>query len=93
MTDQWPRTLLTGPEVALRLRRSTTWFYRNRARLEAEHGFPRPVDGCGMRWDPEALMRWLDARLPNHEQDNDPASLAERRLIERARASRGAAAA
>lgn len=58
------RRLLTAAEVAIRLGRTVGWFRRNRPELEERHGFPRPVDGCGMRWDPLALDRWLDARLP-----------------------------
>lgn len=39
------------------------WFYRNRARLEAEHGFPRPIPGLRELWyDPEAIEAWLAAR-------------------------------
>ncbi len=56
------RAILTAPQVALLLARSVTWFYRNRATLE-EKGFPRPVDGLGMRWDSAAIHRWLDAQV------------------------------
>lgn len=39
------------------------WFYRNRRRLEAEHGFPKPLPGLGELWyDPEAIEAWLAAR-------------------------------
>lgn len=56
------RQLLTAPQVAAQLGYKLGWFQRNRPRLEAEHGFPRPVDGCGLRWDPAAIGDWLDAR-------------------------------
>lgn len=60
------RMLLNAPEVALKLKHSLTWFARNRERLETEHGFPRPIDGVGRRWDPVAIDRWLDLQLPEH---------------------------
>jgi hypothetical protein len=77
------RQLLTSAEVALRLRRSLPWFQRNRASLEAR-GFPAPVDGLGMRWDPVAIDRWLDALLPAAPMAEQ--AKAEATLIERARA-------
>lgn len=57
------RTLLTAAQVALLLGRKAGWFLAHRAALEAR-GFPGPVDGCGLRWDPRAIEAWLDARLP-----------------------------
>lgn len=62
------RTLLTAAEVAARLRPGSAgaldWFYRRKKGLIADHGFPPPVPGCGNRWDPAALDRWLDAQDP-----------------------------
>jgi predicted DNA-binding transcriptional regulator AlpA len=60
------RALLDPRRAAARLGRSLDWFYRNRKRLEAAHGFPPPVGGCGGRWDPAAIDAWLDAQLPAH---------------------------
>ena len=81
------RQLLTAPQVAARLARSHAWFLRRRGALE-ETGFPRPVDGCGMRWDPAAIDDWLDAQRPRRA---GPEETAEAELIRRAR-EMGAAA-
>jgi predicted DNA-binding transcriptional regulator AlpA len=78
------REILTAPQVARLLARSVTWFYRNRATLEGK-GFPRPVDGLGMRWDSVAIHRWLDAQAPAAEAS------AEDVLIARALATAPAA--
>ena len=77
------RQLLTAPMVARGLSRSVGWFLRNRADLESDHGFPAPVDGCGMRWDPAAIEDWLDAR---RKRAVPPELAAEATLIQRARA-------
>jgi len=77
------RQLLTAPQVAGLLGYRPGWFTRHRSRLEAEHGFPQPVDGCGMRWDPAAIEDWLDAR--RHATRLVVADAAEQLLIERAR--------
>ncbi|MGX9963129.1 helix-turn-helix transcriptional regulator [Roseomonas sp. F4] len=80
------RRLLTAAEVALRLRRTVSWFYRQRAELEDRHGFPRPIDGCGMRWDPRAIDRWLDSRIQGGALSGQQKALAEAeaRLMARA---------
>lgn len=77
------RQLLTAPQVARALGYRHAWFLRHRARLEAEHGFPGPVDGCGLRWDPAAIEDWLDARRQATRQVAGAA--AEDILITRAR--------
>lgn len=77
------RALLTAPQVAGALGYRYAWFLRNRATLEAQHGFPRPVDGCGLRWDPAAIEDWLDARRRATRAAAGDA--AETILIERAR--------
>jgi predicted DNA-binding transcriptional regulator AlpA len=77
------RHLLTAPQVAAALGYRHAWFLRHRARLEADHGFPAPVDGCGMRWDPAAIEDWLDARRQATRQVAGAA--AEDILIARAR--------
>lgn len=77
------RAYLTAAEVAAGFRRSLPWFQRNRAALEAR-GFPRPVDGCGMRWDPAAIARWQDSQLPMPLAT--PEAAAEQTLLARARA-------
>ena len=77
------RTLLTAAQVALRLGRTHRWFTRNRAALEAR-GFPGPVDGCGMRWDPVAIDGWLDGQLDCPPPVSDEAM--EAQLLRRAAA-------
>lgn len=76
------RQLLTAPQVAAQLGHRAAWFYRNRARLQQQHGFPPPVDGCGLRWDPVAIGAWLDRRAHTPAPAADP----EQVLIGRARA-------
>lgn len=75
------REILTAPQVAQMLKRRVTWFYRNRVALE-EKGFPRPVDGLGMRWDSVAIGRWLDAQAPAPAAEASPEAV----LIARAQA-------
>jgi len=58
------RVLISAAEVATKLGHATDWFYRRRDRLERDLGFPPCVAGCGKRWDPEAIDRWLDAQMP-----------------------------
>lgn len=62
MTD---RKLLDRPAVAARLNITVQKFMRSRDALAAA-GFPRPVFGsrAGERWDPVAIDRWLDLRMP-----------------------------
>lgn len=62
MTD---RTLLDRNDVALRLNITLQKFMRSRDAL-AKEGFPPPVLGtrAGERWDPAAIDRWLDLRMP-----------------------------
>jgi len=71
------REILTGPQVAARLKRSLGWFHRNRPTLEAK-GFPRPVDGLGMRWDSAAIDDWLDGQRPRAAAEDAEAELIRR---------------
>ena len=49
---------MTSQQVAKRLQVTTTWFYKNRARLEAE-GFPPALPGFRQgRWSAEAIDAW-----------------------------------
>ena len=77
------RNFLTAAQVANGFGRSLTWFYAQRAALEAR-GFPAPVDGCGLRWDPAAIQDWQDAQRPARAASPD--QMAEATLIGRARA-------
>ena len=58
------RNLISAAGVAVKLGHATDWFYRRRDHLERDLGFPPCVAGCGKRWDPEAIDRWLDAQMP-----------------------------
>ncbi len=62
MTD---RTLIDRPAVAARLGHSVEWLYKHMPDMLAA-GFPMPVIGNqrSARWDPRAIDRWLDARMP-----------------------------
>lgn len=54
------RQLLTAHQVAMTLALDSAMsFHRRRRCLEAEHGFPAPVPGLGLRWDPAAIDAWL----------------------------------
>jgi len=77
MTDYQPaRPALTAAQVAIELGHDVEWFYANRAALEAEHGFPKPLAGCGNRWDIRAIDAWKDAQLPaSARMTTDPAVL------------------
>lgn len=63
--------LLTMREVAARLGYGYDWFRKHRAALERDHKFPAMVPGCGFRWDPRAIDRWL-ARQDGAEPAADP---------------------
>lgn len=80
-----PRDLLTAAQVARKLGRSLSWFQRNRATLEATKSFPRPVDGCGHRWDPAAIDAWLNRQLPSQRTEAAPDDV----LLRRAQATIG----
>lgn len=56
------RPLLDAPALAHLLGISTTRFLRRRPQLEMEHGFPPPVRGLALRWDPLAIEAWLAAQ-------------------------------
>lgn len=61
MTD---RTLLAIAQVALRLNVSAENFNRRRRELIERHGFPPPLPGLALRWDPLAIDLWLDKHIP-----------------------------
>lgn len=61
MTD---RTPLDVAGVARELGHTPLWFRRHRAELEAKHGFPKPLPGLGLRWDPLAIKLWKDIHIP-----------------------------
>jgi hypothetical protein len=79
------RDLLTAPQVARRFSRSLGWFRRMRPSLEAR-GFPLPVDGCGLRWDPAAIDDWLDAQRRPAVREFGAVMDGEAELIRRAAA-------
>lgn len=60
------RRVLTQAQVAAGLGVTEDWFYRNRARLMREEGFPPPLPLgiAGMKWDPLAIELWMNSKLP-----------------------------
>jgi len=54
--------LLSTREVAELFGCTVDWLYRNRARLEATRGFPKPL--FTGRYDPLALLAWRLSQLP-----------------------------
>lgn len=58
------RKLLTLDEVAAQLGVSREWLYRNKRRLEKQHGFPGEFPGVPRRYDPLAITLWQNAQLP-----------------------------
>lgn len=56
------RCLIPSDLVAAKLSRSQGWFNRNKARLIAENGFPKPIAAIGDVWDETAIDRWIDGQ-------------------------------
>lgn len=75
--------LLTVREVCRLLRRSSGWFYDNRAKLEAE-GFPKPVPVVG-RYHAEAIEAWMkrSGGVPVDRAANDDPIMADRQALDR----------
>lgn len=83
------RQLLTLHQVAVLLGLpGARSLVARRRQLEEEHGFPPPVPGLGLRWDPVAIDAWLARHRP---AEATPAATAEAILVQRARAMAGAA--
>lgn len=76
------RTLLNRVQVAARLGHNIAWFYKNYSRL-SRAGFPQPVLGGmrGARWDPAAIDRWLDSRLPATKAKRDNLAIISEQLL------------
>ena len=84
------RTLITAAVVAAKLRHPTVWFYRNRKMLESKYGFPTKISGCGNRWDPAAIDRWLDSQMPEDLRNEDEKRKDEADAMDVRLAKRGA---
>lgn len=74
--------LYWAPQVAeLLFGRSADWFYRHRAKLQTDEGFPHPVSRIGRpRWSGRALIGWRDrhaAVAPPSGVRGEPARPAE----------------
>jgi len=51
--------------IAHKLGKSSDWFYRHRAQLQAEHAMPAPLPGPGHpRWRRDLIDAWLAGYLP-----------------------------
>lgn len=72
-------------QVADRLALTPAAFRARRRRLEADHGFPPPVPGLGLRWDGLAVEAWLARNRDQAGSICQPVSV-EDVLIARARA-------
>jgi len=74
--------LLTLTQIAAQLGVPLSALYRNVGSMRA-CGFPRPVAGCGRRYDPEAIAQWLarqrtnPSSLPEEEAEQPPAPAAD----------------
>lgn len=80
------RPLLTAHQVAQLLALpGPRSFSARRRRLEAE-GFPPPVPGLGLRWDPVAIDAWRQRVAGMAPIGADQVAGAEAELIARARA-------
>ncbi len=76
------RRLIRAREVADLLDHPIAWFYRHKRRLIENHGFPGPI--ITNKWDPVAIDRWLDNKMPAHlrpaaNDDADAGKLARMR--------------
>ena len=63
--------LITLADIAEQLGVSLQTFYRNMSSLRA-CGFPRPVPGCGRRYDPQAVADWLARQRPANVDTAEP---------------------
>lgn len=97
--------LLSYADVAACLAVTRSWLHRNRRALAVQHGFPPPVPGMGLRWDPLAIDAWLATQRQENKEKlfasfadeeeakmHRPLSEAEQIADERAELSRRAAA-
>lgn len=53
-----PAAIYTAAQVAAWLQHPTEWFYRNRAALMKERGFPQPLSKGQPRWSGAVLIAW-----------------------------------
>lgn len=56
------RRLLNMREVGERLGHGYHWFRKRRRAMERDEGFPGPIRTCGLRWDGDAIDRWIAAQ-------------------------------
>lgn len=75
--------LLTTREVCRLLRRTSGWFYANRAALEAE-GFPKPLPVVG-RYSADAVAAWIKSSggAPVDAPANDDPIMADQAELDR----------
>lgn len=78
------RPALTRAQVAAELGETLDWFYRNRKRLERDHGFPPALPGTnGRKWDLKAINAWKDAQMPDHlKRDREPMQIVDLKLVD-----------
>jgi predicted DNA-binding transcriptional regulator AlpA len=66
------RDLIDRAALARKLGIEVETLYRDLPRMIATKRFPAPAwgNGRGARWDPVAIDRWLDAKLPDGTNSN-----------------------
>lgn len=76
-------------EVArILFRRDVEWFYRNRARLEAQEGFPQPISQIGRpHWKGQALIAWENRAQARKPAETDDPKVVSYDALLKARAS------
>lgn len=75
----------TPAELAAALNRSEEAFRRRWRRLATDHGFPRPLPGCGLVWSRVLVDAWIAgngcAILPEPEEAERPLTTIERQRL------------
>lgn len=60
---------MTPAEIAAALQVDEQTFFARRPRLQRDHGFPRALPGCLLRWSRAQVLAWINngGRLPDSE--------------------------
>lgn len=70
---------MTAADVAAELQIDERQFFMRRPRLQREHGFPRALPGCLLRWSRAQVLAWINAggEMP----DDEPPTIERPRLV------------
>ena len=77
-------SFLNPDDVALRFRRSLSWFYKNYQKLNQEQGFPRPLkqNGYNLQWSEAEVNFWFDSHInPRYRTNDNNPGLAYEKLL------------